>query len=375
MNLFDSLRIKNEKKQIEATELHPECGNSLQTAAVAMSIVDAGIENNDIAEITQRLGDLHITETDQGQYVFEAEPAGAQLLTIGLGVLFSIIFGVLLFLGLNTVFLTDLFETLASGMIIGSVIALAVNISAILIALKGARYRMRYNRYYNQLKYHRIEAVDDISEITGYKKTLVVKDLQKAVQRKYIPEGHFGRNYFLFMVSDKIYDGYQNKPAVYDHYFMEKIEERVRMRGHNSDTQRILDTGKSYIEKIHDSNDLIKDKAVSDKLTQMEKTVSMIFKEVDLHPEQSEKLGLFLNYYLPTTDKLLKNYISIDEKGVASKSLSKTMRELTRSLDTINTAFERILEMLYMEQESDILSDIETMEAMMGSEGLVVPRE
>lgn len=373
MSLFDSLRTKNNKKEAKTTKLYPECPNSLQTAAVAMSIVEDGIETDNLSELSERLGNLPTIEEVQDVYVFDPEAKNIQILAIGLGTALSFIFGVLLFLGLNTVIFTDEFETLATGMVLASVIALVVNISVIVVATKNSRFYSRYSHYLAHLRYHRIEAVDDISEITGYSKPLVVKDLQRAVHRKYIPEGHFGRNDFLFMVSDKIYRGYQLKPAVYEHYFREKIEERERLRGHNSDTQRILETGKYYIEKIHDSNDLINDKAVTEQLTQMEKTVSMIFKEVDLHPEQSQKLGLFLNYYLPTTDKLLSNYVSIGDQGADSKSLSKILRELSKSLDTINTAFEKILDMLCKEQEADILTDIDTMEIMMTSEGLVTP--
>jgi hypothetical protein len=304
-------------------------------------------------------------------YIFEAEPLTSQSVIIGLNVVFSLLFGTIFYYGLNTMLLTNLFEKLAVSMVLVSGLAIVLNIFSIITAVNKFRFAARYNRYFEQLKFHRIEAVDNIAEITGCKRSLVVKDLKKAVKKKYIPEGHFGRSNFLFMVSEQIYNGYQQKPAVYDHYFMGKIEERERMRGHNSDTQRILETGNTYIEKIHDSNDLIKDKAVTEKLNRMEKTVSMIFKEVDLHPEQSEKLGLFLNYYLPTTDKLLKNYISIIEKGIESRSLSATLHELSESLDTINTAFEKILEMLYVEQETDILSDIETLETMMRNEGLI----
>lgn len=376
MKCFYKFRTdKSDVIEAKAVEVSSEYENSLRTAAAAKNIVDEGIENNDLSGMSERLGSLPVPADEHEQFVFEAETAGTQYLAIGLGGFFCLVFGLLVFLGLNTFILTDLFETLASGMVVFSALVLAVNLSVIAAAVHKLRYNERYTHYYDQLRYHRIEAVDDISEMTGYPKSLVVKDLRKAVQRKYIPEGHFGRNCFLFMVSDQIYDGYQKKPAVYDHYFKEKIEERERMRGHNSDTQLILETGKSYIEKIHDSNDLIQDKAVSDKLDRMEKTVTMIFKEVDLHPEQSEKLGMFLNYYLPTTEKLLQNYISIDEKGVNSRTLSKMLRELSGSLDTINLAFERILETLYMEQESDLLSDIETMEAMLSSEGLLTPNE
>lgn len=373
MSIFDRLRKKNSLGSSKATDLQSECKDSIQTAAVAMSIVEAGIESKNMSELSERLESLPTVEDDQDVYVFKTESKHMHILAMSFGLAFSLIFGVLLFLGLNTVILTDVFESLASGMVLVSFIAIVGNISVVVVEISKLRYDLRYSSYYNHLRYHRIEAVDDISEITGYRKSLVVKDLKKAVHRSYIPEGHLGRNNFLFMVSDKIFDGYQLKPAVYEHYFMEKIEERERMRGHNLDTKRILETGRTYIEKIHDSNDLIKDKVVTEKLTRMEKTVSMIFKEVDLHPQQSEKLGLFLNYYLPTTDKLLRNYISIDEQNAESKSLSKTLHELSKSLDTINTSFEKILEMLYKEQEADILSDIETMEAMMTSEGLVTP--
>ena len=371
MSFFDRLRKTNSISEAKVTDTPIAHKNSIQTAKAAMSIVEEGIDTNNLSELPERLGSLPIDESKQEMYVFEPESKNARLLAICFGIAFSIIFGALLFLGLNTFILTDVFETLASWMVLVSVIAIAVNCFVVVVDIVSLRFNHRYHLYFEHLKYHSIEAVDDISEITGYSKTLVVKDLQKAVHKKYIPEGHFGRSKFLFMVSDTIFDGYQVKPAVYEHYFMEKIEERARMKGHNSDTQRILETGKSYIVKIHDSNDLIKDKVVTDKLNRMERIVSMIFKEVDLHPQQSEKLGLFLNYYLPTTDSLLRNYISISDQSSESKSVSKTLFELSKSLDTINTAFERILEMIYKEQEADILSDIETMEAMMTSEGLV----
>ena len=54
------------------------------------------------------------------------------------------------------------------------------------------------------------------------------------------------------------------------------------------------------------------------------------------------------------------------------EQLRKTLTELTWSLDAVNQVFGKILERLYMEQESDILSDIEEMKTMMNGEELVL---
>ena len=63
----------------------------------------------------------------------------------------------------------------------------------------------------------------------------------------------------------------------------------------------------------------------------MESVVSMIFHEVDVNPNNADKLGMFMNYYLPTTEKLLEAYIDIidiDEKKVKGKSLEKTKKDI-----------------------------------------------
>ena len=101
----------------------------------------------------------------------------------------------------------------------------------------------------------------------------------------------------------------------------------------------------------------------------MESVVSMIFHEVDVNPEQADKLGLFLNYYLPTTEKLLEAYIDLDEKEIKGKSLQKAQKEIELSLDTINDSFEKLLDKFYQEKELDIASDITAMEVIIKQEG------
>ena len=96
----------------------------------------------------------------------------------------------------------------------------------------------------------------------------------------------------------------------------------------------------------------------------------MIFHEIDVNPDQVHSLGVFLNYYLPTTEKLLDAYVSINEKKIQVSNLAHAQKEIEDSLNMIIHSYESILEKLYEEQEMDISSDISAMEIIMKKEGL-----
>lgn len=96
----------------------------------------------------------------------------------------------------------------------------------------------------------------------------------------------------------------------------------------------------------------------------------MIFHESDVNPSQASALRAFLNDYLPTTEKLIEAYLSIEEKQIAGKALANTKKEIEKSLDTTIVAFENILKKMYQEHEMDITSDITAMELILQQEDL-----
>ena len=81
-------------------------------------------------------------------------------------------------------------------------------------------------------------------------------------------------------------------------------------------------------------------------------------------------MGVFLNYYLPTTEKLLDAYVVLDEKQATGKQSAQTKKEIEEAVSTIVTAFEGILEKLYEEYEMDIASEIAALELSMKQDGL-----
>ena len=77
-----------------------------------------------------------------------------------------------------------------------------------------------------------------------------------------------------------------------------------------------------------------------------------------------------MNYYLPTTEKLLEAYIDIDEKKVEGKSLEKSKKDIEGAIDKIIDSFEGLLDKFYQEKELDISTDISAMEVLMKQDGL-----
>ena len=232
------------------------------------------------------------------------------------------------------------------------------------------KYKIRFNAYEEMLKIKKMEYIDSISEYTKTDSNMIIEDLNAAIDKKLIPQGHFTNENLVFMVSDKSYDKYSENAAAYDRYFKKQIEERKRVKSRTRAVEKILDTGESYIKKFNGFETEISDKVILKKIEHIKTVTSLIFHEVDINSRYAKSLGMFLNYYLPTTDKLLEEYVSIGKKDIKGKVLTRTRKEIEEALDTIVTAYDQLLENIYEEQEIDILSDISAVEMMIKQDGL-----
>ena len=74
----------------------------------------------------------------------------------------------------------------------------------------------------------------------------------------------------------------------------------------------MMEAGRAYIEKIERSNDAIPGEEISNKISHMQTIVERIFERVKEHPDCADELRRFMDYYLPTTVKLLDAYEELD---------------------------------------------------------------
>ena len=87
-------------------------------------------------------------------------------------------------------------------------------------------------------------------------------------------------------------------------------------------------------------------------------------------PEKMPEIRKFMNYYLPTTLKLVNAYRDFYEQPVMSQNIAGARQNIENALDTINTAFENLLDSLYQDDAMDVSTDISVLKSMLAQEGL-----
>lgn len=138
----------------------------------------------------------------------------------------------------------------------------------------------------------------------------------------------------------------------------------------NAELDAILKQGTEAVEKIQQLNDEIPDFKLSAQIKQIEVLTEKIFAYVREHPQDVRQIRQFLNYYLPTTIKLLEQYVVLQKQGMRMGNIDEGMKKIEAMLDKIIVAFQRQLDGLFESSVVDITADIQVMEQMMASEGL-----
>ena len=138
----------------------------------------------------------------------------------------------------------------------------------------------------------------------------------------------------------------------------------------NAEIDALLDERAKAVSEMRRLNDSIKDAKISAQITQLEATAGKIIDAVVEKPSKLPQIRKFMNYYLPTTLKLLNAYDRMDATGVSGANIDGTKGKIEDMLDTICVAFSRQLDSLYGEEALDISADIKVMEQMLAQEGI-----
>ncbi len=117
-------------------------------------------------------------------------------------------------------------------------------------------------------------------------------------------------------------------------------------------------------------NASIEDPVISAHIDHLETVTGKIISHVVAHPEKQSQIRRFMDYYLPTTLKLLNAYDRMDETGISGANIDGTKGKITDMMSTISTAFDRQLDALFGGEALDISTDITVMEQMLAREGL-----
>ena len=117
-------------------------------------------------------------------------------------------------------------------------------------------------------------------------------------------------------------------------------------------------------------NDSIEDEKLSAQIDHLEATTRKIFDLVAEKPAKKSQISRFMNYYLPTTLKLLNAYDRMDAAGVSGTNIDGTMGRIEQIMNTVVSAFDRQLDALFGDEALDISTDITVLENLLAQEGL-----
>ena len=138
----------------------------------------------------------------------------------------------------------------------------------------------------------------------------------------------------------------------------------------NAELDKMIRDGALAIGEMKRLDENIADPGISADIVRLEQVSAKIFDEVKAHPEKLPQIRRFLDYYLPTTLKLLNAYDRMSGTGVSGENIDTTLAKVEGMMRTITAAFEKQLDSLYGAEALDISTDITVLENMMAREGL-----
>lgn len=242
----------------------------------------------------------------------------------------------------------------------------------------------KYYQYGSVLKDAEYFSITDLARVLRSRDKTVLKDIKDMIKLGFLPRAKLDRAETTCMITDRAYDQYlgaekdredREARAIAD---KKKAVEEAKARnaeyeGLPTKAVEILEEGREYIVFVRQINDVIPDtEELSNKLYRLEEIMNKIFAQVKKDPSSADELHKLMNYYLPTTKKLLNAYVELDKMPEVGENITQTKREIDDAIDTINAAFESLLDSMFQDMAWDISSDISVMKTMMAQDGLTV---
>lgn len=229
----------------------------------------------------------------------------------------------------------------------------------------------RYKVYLKALGKNTHIALEKLSRSVGKPVKFVRKELQGMINQGLFLEGHLDHEEQNLITSDE----------TYAHYEQSRLQMEARKQSEaaapqqpsstpDPKVQEVLDRGNAYLREIRRCNDEIPGEEISAKISRMEAIVQRIFERAKAHPEIIPDLKKLMDYYLPMTIKLLNAYADMDRQPIQGDTIRASKQEIDTTLDTLNLAFEKLLDSVFQDTAMDVSSDISVLHTLLAQEGL-----
>lgn len=213
--------------------------------------------------------------------------------------------------------------------------------------------------------------LEKLARSVGKSKKFVRREVERMIHQGLFLEGHLDREETMLITSDETYRSFEeNRRLLEERQKQEARKTVTEAPAQDARLRQVLDRGNAFIQEIRRCNDAIPGEEISEKISRIENIVRQIFRRAEEHPELVADLQKLMDYYLPMTVKLLNAYADMDAQMVAGETIESSKREIERTLDTLNLAFEKLLDDMFKDTAMDISSDISVLQTLLAQEGL-----
>jgi len=234
--------------------------------------------------------------------------------------------------------------------------------AGLMCTFAGAKQRKKGKRYKKYLSYigkNQEISVSALAAAMGQKEKVVYEDLQDMLDDGVLPTGYIDVAQGMLILSD---EGLIRTAAPQPEPAAEPEPEKK--------VKKTVEDENAILQEIREVNDAIPDEAMSAKIDRIGEITGKILDYQRSHPSKSGQLRSFLNYYLPTTLKILRAYAQLDAQGIEGENITAAKKRIENMMDMVVDGFESQLDQLFADDALDITSDVQVLENMLRKDGL-----
>ena len=229
-----------------------------------------------------------------------------------------------------------------------------------------------YTRFLRELGHNTVIPIRDLASSVQKTEQATIKELMYMMEKGYFKQARIVENDSLFLLdipTFKLYKNQKNKMANLSYEEKKQIEKDAHKDVNIEKAENIIKISSKEINSINLDISRIKNRSFLEKVIEIKKTIENIVNIIKRYPEKAYALDKFMDYYLPTTVKLIDAYTEYEVMESNDPKIKNSLLEIESSIETINEAFGKIQLELMEDRTMDIKTDIETMKILLNQEG------
>lgn len=235
----------------------------------------------------------------------------------------------------------------------------------------------RFQRYRIEIGNSRVLPVTDFASAVGLSLKETQEDLLELIDRHYFPQARLVEKGKLFLLDRETYRTYKyhyledKKKGVIPQEDAPQPSPQEALKQEEASQDQRLEAVDGYIKTLAQQKDRIQKASFKEEVTQLIGILTSIKGQIQENPALISSMNKFVDYYTPTTIKLVDRYIDFEASPTGIANVQRSKANIEESIQTVNRAFKNLLNELFNDDLIDIRTEIDVMETLLTQDGLI----